>query len=117
LIQSILGGIAIFVLILAWFAIISLVGGPELLQEIFVFILVLPAFVFSIIFHMSNDDLIGRPTLWAWLLGLGFQIIVCSLISYLLIELTDPNSDFRCAIRGAYLAVKSKVFYMFHPVP
>jgi len=44
------------------------------------------------------------------------DLIVYSMISYLLIELTDPNSGFRCAIRGAYSAVKSKIDYVLHPL-
>jgi len=116
LIQSVLGGIAIFGFIVAWSVINSLIDGPQVLQEIFFWILVFPALGFSIVFHMSHDDLIGLPSVWAWVLGLIFQVFVCSLVSYLLIELTDPNSGFRCAIHGAYSAVKSKVYYIFHPL-
>ena len=114
LIQSIFGGIAIFGLLLAWTWILTGIETFEWVKDILVLILIAPFFTLSLILRAGDEYLFGHPL--AWLLTLITDLIVYSMISYLLIELTDPKSGFRCAIRGAYSAVKSKIYYVLHPL-
>src|SRR4051812_9227135 len=97
LIQSIAGGFSIFGLLACWTGILWIVFGTNPISSLLMFILLAPGFVFSLVFDLEKDDLFGMPRSSIFLLGFIFQIGIFSLVSYLLIELTDHESGFRSA--------------------
>ena len=115
LIESILGGFTIFGLILAWIWILTGIETLESVKDTLIMILIAPFFTLSLIFRTGDESLFGHPL--AWLLTLIVDLVVYSMTSYLFIELTDPISDFRCTIGRTLSAVRSKFYYMFHPIP